>query len=109
MGGWTFIGELLFAHLDGVGVSEKAFGAREGLHIVSEGHENPAADGLYAEAFDEVRSGKAATHARPSAGGKHVIAAAGVVAEGLRGPGADEYGADRVDFLQEPSGVLGKT
>src|SRR5256885_1616209 len=109
MGSWTFISVLSSAYLDRVRVSEKALGARKCLHIAGEAREAFAADGLYAEAFHEVRSGKATAHARPAASGKHVIAAAGVVAEGLRGPGTHKHGADRVDCFKDLSGVFGNT
>ena len=100
----TFIGVTSLAHLDGVGVSLKAFDVGERLHVVGEPRKTSAADGLYAEAFHEVRGGKPATHARPAAGGQDVIAAAGVITERLGGPGAKENRAGRVDFFDERGG-----
>ena len=55
---------------------------------------------LHADAFHEIGDGKAAARARHSAGRQHVVRAAGVIAERLRAPIAEENASGGVNAVE---------
>ena len=56
---------------------------------------------LHADALHEIGDGKAAARAGDAAGGQDVIGAAGVVAERLRAPVAEENASGGVDAIEK--------
>ena len=89
-------------------MSHQALGFCQSFDRVGETKESVAANGLHADTFHKVGRRKPASFACPTPGREDVIAAGGVVAKRLRAPRAKENGARRVDFLQEPLGILRK-
>ena len=77
---------------------EQAFSVRQSYRVSGKPLEASALDGLHADALHKIGGGKSAAHARPTTGWQNVIAAADVVAERLRAPGAEEDCARCADF-----------
>ena len=65
---------------------EKAFGARERGSYGADLSEAFSIDGLDVDALHKIGRTEASATARPSACGQNVIAAARVIADGLRAP-----------------------
>src|ERR1700674_4868221 len=70
--------------------------------------ETRATDALNADALHKIRRGQNAAHSRPPARGKHVIAAADVVAERLRAPRTHENRPCRLNFLEQRIRIVRK-
>ena len=75
----------------------EAFGFGEADGVGGDGGEGVAGVALDGDDFDEVDDGEAAADAAVAAGGQDVVGAGYVVAERLRGVGADEDGAGVLD------------
>ena len=69
---------------------EKAFGARERRSDGPDSCEAFSLDGLDIDALHKIQRTETTATARPSACGQNVIAAAGVIADWLRAPFAQE-------------------
>ena len=63
---------------------EQSFGARQGLHIAGKAAKTAGLIVCTLMRFTKSLGGKAAAPPRPAAGRQNVIAAAGVIAKGLR-------------------------
>ena len=90
-----------FAHLDRARVRSEPFRARKFLDHRREASHARARHFLHADAFHEIGDGKAAARARHAARRQHVIRAAGVIAERLRAPIAEENAAGGVDAVEQ--------
>ncbi len=82
----------------------EAFGAGKFGGDRREPRESTVGNFLHADALHEIGDGKAAARARDASGGKHVIGAAGVVAESLRAPVAEENASGGIDAIEQGAG-----
>src|SRR5580700_9175441 len=88
-------------YLHGAAVRQQALGIGEGGDHRTKGAQSAGGNLLHARAAYEIRGGKPATSTCASARWKHVIGAAGVVANGLRAPGAEKHAPGGGQFVRE--------
>src|SRR5437879_9658639 len=89
------------AHLHGAPVRDESLGVGEGRHYGAKTAQTGRGDVLHAAATHKIRRGKPAASSGAAAGGKHVIGAAGVIANRLRAPGSEKHAARGVEFARK--------
>src|SRR5579862_3849468 len=94
-------GRRSLTYLHGAAVCQQALGIGEGGDHGSKRAQSASGNLLHAGAAYEIRGGKPAASTCASARGKHVVGAAGVVANGLRAPGAEEHAPGGSEFVRE--------
>src|SRR6266702_3645684 len=89
------------AHFHGAPVRDESLGVGQGRHHGAKAAQTGRGDVLHAGAAHKIRRGKPAASSGAPVGGKHVIGAAGVIANRLRAPGSEKRASGSLQFVRE--------